>query len=688
MKRPTMLYQAMLNQISIDLKVSTERDYSSLSSRLEHEGLSFITITLPLLCDSFEEGIELGRFTLPNGFKPFRRGGTLPAFLQGLFKRVFELDGSLLDEPCPDTIYWIRQVLRFFKKPKIACTPQREAEAIRKFINVEEELNASAKQIRREDSLLDEVARILWTSVFSFTDDSGILCRHGPGVTADRRLSNERRRIRYWYQRFESSFPCADHAFPNYGLAWSGGSSEGINGIEYLDVNQEPPVRVVFVPKTLKAPRVIAIEPSSMQFVQQGFARWMMRAVEGHRLTCNSIRFTDQTVNRKLAYKASMNRRLATIDLSDASDRVHMDLVNRIFQSTQIAEYLQDARSLHATLPDGTNLILNKYASMGSALCFPVEACVFYTLILSSIISHLGKRPSYKLISELSEDISVYGDDIIIPTVYVDVVSSYLESYALRVNRRKSFSKSAFRESCGADFYNGVSVLPVYARQTAPTRREDWTPSHVMSWAATSDHFYKNGSWVVAQAIRDMVQDVVRVNIPRSRSFASGVGFFSYLFDTDLKYNRDLCSYRQKRLHYTPSKREDIIDGDLTACLNLYFERGQNRLPTERPHVPLYEWDYLDEPDGSRLERRGQILHLRPVDARSRVETDSSFEAVGGNNECEELVGFNHQLFAESFRFSNFKELVPEIDPNGIDFRNSTKRGVFTLKRRWATIIS
>ncbi len=688
MKRPTMLYQAMLRQLSIDLEVSTERDYEYIRSRFEHEGISFLTITLPSLSDSLESGLENGRLTLPPGFKPRNRNGTLPAFLQGLFRRVFELDGSLLPRPCPQSIYWIRQISRFFKKPKIACSPQRNAEAVRRYKAIEENLNDETTTVLREDLLLDSVAAILWSTTFPNVDDTRIVCRHGPGVTSDRRLSNERRRIRYWYQRAEDSFPVADHAFHNFGYAWKAGSSEGVSGIKFLSLTEEPPVRVVFVPKTLSTPRVIAIEPSSMQFIQQGLSRYMVDILERHRLTRNSIRFSDQFENRRLAYKASIDRKQATIDLSDASDRVHLELVRRLFKRSPLLQFLEDARSLHADLPDGSNVILRKYASMGSALCFPVEACVFYTLVLTAIIRASGKRPSYKTIERLSRSIAIFGDDIIVPTKYVDAVSDYLESYALRVNRRKSFSKSAFRESCGADFFQGESVLPVYARQMVPSRRSEWTPSHVMAWIATADQFYLTGKWHICQVIRDMVEQVVRSKIPRSRVYTRGLGFYSLLYDTRLRFDSDTCGYKQRRIVYAPSKRKDIIDGDDTACFNKVFENSRPQMFSRCSDDARFERPYLHVDDSLHGSAVEQVFDCRSV-CHDIAGTDGGYQKVPGEDERRPELGFTPNILVDRVSQPwSFERPLLEIDPSRIDFHNTTKRGVFTLKRQWVTIFS
>lgn len=688
MKRPTMLFRTMLTQASIDLKVSLERDFAYLRSRLEHEGLSFLTITLPTLSDSLESGFESGRFTLPHGFKPCRPSGTLPAFLQGLFKRVFELDGRLLPTPCVESIRWIRQLSRFFKKPKLACSPARERKAISKFKAIEEELHDITETITRDDCVLDSVARILWTTVFPSVDPASILCGHGPGVTSDRRRPNERRRIRQWYQRFEFSFPMSDHAYHNFGWAWDGGSSNGCQGIDVVDVKEEHPVRVVFVPKTLAAPRVIAIEPSCMQFVQQGFSKLMTRTIESHYLTSGSVRFSDQQRNRSLAYSASKDRAHATLDLSDASDRVSLELVQRIFRHCSILPYLEDARSLHADLPDGTNIILRKYASMGSALCFPVEASVFYTLILAAMFHATGKRPSYRNIQLFKKDITVFGDDIVVPTRYADVVSDYLESYGLRVNRRKSFSRSAFRESCGADFYDGHSVLPVYARYDCPDDNSEWTPSHILSWIATSDQFYKIGEWLVAQHIRDVVEEVLSRKLPRSRVERPGLAFHSLIFDTNLRFNPQLCAYSQKRLVYRPSKRKDKIDGDGIACFNKVFERSRNTNISEYSVPSLSEWNLLYSVEQGCHQLVADLVCNRPIDENVgstdeglRVESGDACVRWGQN-------GINPVPTQSSQHFQDLSKSLPRIAPERNDFHNTTKRGVFALKRQWVTIFS
>jgi len=713
-KRPTMLVKAVLTQLALDLDLSVERDLQRVEDRCEHEGLSFLTITLPQLSDALEQGIEVGTFTCPSSFA---RHGRLPRFLGGFFKRVFDADGKLLQCPCPHTIAGIRQVCRFFKKLKLECSPKRNAKAIQHFIEVEGELRAMTSQVERKDIILDKISGIIWAQVFPELDYLDLVCHHGPGVTADRYLANARFRIQKWNIRSELTFPSDLHCYPNYGVAAeSGGKREsavGEEGIEYYDVRDELPVRVVFVPKTQTTPRVIAIEPSHMQYMQQSVKDYCYTILETHPLTRHSIRFTRQDVNQRLAYVASKDRRLATLDLKDASDRVHLHLVQRIFKTSGLLEYLEDARSLHATLPNGTNIVLFKYASMGSALCFPVEAMVFYTLIQSAMHILDGRRPSSRSIRQYAKQIDIYGDDIIVPVEYTDFVVKYLESYALKVNVNKSFKASAFRESCGADFFNGVPVNPVYAREVPHDNSRRWGPSTIMSWNATADLFYMRGQWIVAQAIRDMVHRVVKRTIPKTRKPGAGLSHLSYIFDTHCFYDKELQGWKQKRIVFSPVKRKDLIDGDEIACLNkwgittsrrssdrgrtgfdqsqrkptwVYAGRGRSTVRTDRARLRCDNHEVDASVSHGGLCSISVGLHSDGNSSRQLCSLASCCDQPGHERTRteESHTPENSDVFLEEWLPDPLSHLTD--DDVVLDFCSSTKRGGFKSKRRWVSL--
>ena len=732
MKRPTMLVQAILQQAAMDLDLSVERDVLTLVRRCKHEGLPFLTITLPTLSDALEQGIEAGRFSCPSAFG---RHGSLPRFLGGFFKRVFTLDGGLRPDACSECIHSIRQVCRFFKKLSIPCMNERaNAQAIQHFLDVEGELRQMTPLIERKDNVLEQVAGIIWSQVFPEPDYSDFVCHHGPGVTADRYRSNERFRIRKWNTRSESTFPSDLHCYPNYGLAAEASGivseyrdtpgGEGFvcdQGIEYLSLRNEEPVKVVFVPKTQTAPRVIAMEPSHMQYMQQSIKDHMYERIESHRLTKHSIRFTDQSVNQRLAHSSSIDKRLATLDLKDASDRVHLHLVQRIFKTSGILEFLEDARSLHATLPNGRNVVLWKYASMGSALCFPVEASVFYTLIQSAMHILDGRRPSSQSIEKYSRLIAVYGDDIIIPVTYTDFVVRYLESYGLKVNINKSFSNSNFRESCGADFYKGKSVLPIYARMIPHDDSRDWGPEEIMSWVTKANQFYMVGQWHVANVIQEMVRRIVRRTIPRAREPGPGLVFLSLLYTTNLRWNADLQCYKQKRTIYQPIKRKDSIDGHELATLNKWgittYFRGRTPTMGAHPSADRYSGIPADlcKSAGTREESTGALGLLCSGNPRGkfedpRVNARVDYLIVRGIQDevcgleqdpnripeiCTSDEEANRSLdrrrseilgdycLTES-RPDPLKHLFEDVI--GLDFDTSVKRGCFKSTSRWITL--
>ena len=714
MKRPTMLVKAILRQLSLDLDLSVERDVQTIERRCKHEGLSFLTITLPLLSDALERGLEVGTFTCPDNFS---RHGSLPRFLGGFFKRVFTKDGRLCDEPCPYTIAGIRQICRFFKKLKIECSPKRNAKAIQHYIDIEGELRRMTPQVERKDDVLDKISGILWSQVFPELSYLDLVCHHGPGNTADGYSTNQRNSIRKWNHRSELTFPSDLHCYPNYGVAAeAGGKREGIvasEGLEYLDVKDECPVKVVFVPKTQTAPRVIAMEPSHMQYMQQSIKDHVYTVLETHPLTMHSIRFSRQDVNQRLAYKASKDRRLATLDLKDASDRVHLHLVQRIFKTSGLLEYLEDARSLHAVLPNGTNIVLFKYASQGSALCFPVEAMVFYTLIQAAMHILDGGRPSSRSIRRYGKLIDIYGDDIIVPVEYADFVVKYLESYALKVNVNKSFKASAFRESCGADFFAGVPVNPVYARQVPHDDSRHWNASTVMSWVETADHFYMNGQWLICQEIRDMLRRVVKRTIPRARKPGSGLFHLSLLFDTHCLYDKKLQTWGQKRIVYHPVKRKDSINGNEIACLNkwgLYAHR-RDRNGHASGHSSFERkptWVYAGGGRSAVREDRTELgVRSTAVDAslgngglcclqdRLHLDGNSTHLVCGLAASSDQLLQeetdaggtppqLNTGCWVEEWRPDLTRHLT---DGNvGLDFLSSTERGVFKSKHRWVSL--
>jgi hypothetical protein len=76
--------------------VNPFRDLVEVTRRFEHEGASFLTITLPTFAAGLEKALQQGHWspTLAPAFAG-RRRGSLPRFLGGFLDQVFEVDGTI-----------------------------------------------------------------------------------------------------------------------------------------------------------------------------------------------------------------------------------------------------------------------------------------------------------------------------------------------------------------------------------------------------------------------------------------------------------------------------------------------------------------------------------------------------------------------------------------------------------------
>lgn len=160
-----------------------------------------------------------------------------------------------------------------------------------------------------------------------------------------------------------------------------------------------------------------------------------------------------QDVHRELARKGSLDSSLATIDLSNASDTVARKLVQLILPD----EWFQLLSSLRApfTRVDGKYVRLEKFSSMGNGFTFELETLLFWSLA-ETCVDVLGAP----------REVSVYGDDIIIPTWpgLEELIRSSFTFFGFTLNEGKSFFDGPFRESCGGDYFNGEAVRPYYQK--------------------------------------------------------------------------------------------------------------------------------------------------------------------------------------------------------------------------------
>jgi hypothetical protein len=241
------------------------------------------------------------------------------------------------------------------------------------------------------------------------------------------------------------------------------------------------------------------MEPLEYMWLQQGLGSSLMFWLEKvSSLTKGRINFTTQEVNQRLALESSFDGKFATLDMKDASDRVSVMLIKRMFRyQPRLLRKLLALRTPSTLLPTGSELSLHKYAGMGSALCFPVESLVFWALSVVAVA--MSARPGLPDLKEAARSVYVFGDDIIVPSKYADAVSSRLESVGLVVNRAKSYDKGMFRESCGVDAFFGEDVTPTRFRKLFPASRTDGTGFE--SWVSYANSFSQRGYHLLSKTI-------------------------------------------------------------------------------------------------------------------------------------------------------------------------------------------
>jgi hypothetical protein len=497
------------------------RDVLTLTSRVKHEGLSFLTITLPSMGSDLEQALAEGNIGT-NRFRSFKKRGKAPAFMQGFFSQVFDNVGRIYDEPSIPAIEGLRQIAYTFKKLEIACSPSRVNAVLTKFVENEQALNVP---LALDDiAEFGNVSRVIWNDVFPSGDNllGDITPKHGPGATAEKLSGNAKFQMLRWHDRLEPYFPVLDNAFATVNAM----SSPEFEKLSIISKDGEQPVRVIPVPKTLKGPRIIAIEPVCMQYTQQGLSKWLVKALKASKLTSGHINFDDQSVNRRLAITSSGDGKMSTLDMSSASDLVPYDLAISMFDSVpDIRDAISACRSTKAQMPSGEILSLSKFASMGSALCFPVEAMYFYTLCVMALLKKRNLPTTSAAIRSVGRHIYVYGDDIIVPTHESDIVTSTLQKYHCKVNVLKSFSSGKFRESCGMDAYDGEEVTPTYLRQMPPDDKQN--AKALISWLASSNLFYQRGYWQTSSILLKRVEGILG-NLPVVLETCAGLGKISF----------------------------------------------------------------------------------------------------------------------------------------------------------------
>jgi len=338
------------------------------------------------------------------------------------------------------------------------------------------------------------VFRLLSTSFPLLTLDD-LMPSHGSGATSDAKWG-DRYDFPSWSTRLESVFPYSEFGMLNYS---SYDLDSSLSTRDY-------PVKIIAVPKTLKGPRIIGSESTSRMYCQQAVRRFIANHLTS--VTFGSVTIHDQTKSQSAALKGSIDGSLATIDLSSASDLLSCTLVEELFSSNlSILQALSACRALTYSIDFKDQINgskkrkkihgkMRKFSHQGSAVTFPVQSLCYYAICVAVWHSEKQIPVTRASVKEVSQYITVYGDDIIIPTEIYEPVTKALQLWGLKVNVDKSHGATIpgciFRESCGIDAFNGIDVSPVYIRDLDYEVRK---PETVVRFVEVGNNLHKAGYW-------------------------------------------------------------------------------------------------------------------------------------------------------------------------------------------------
>lgn len=392
-------------------------------------------------------------------------------FRSGDFDRALSLADSLSGTMYPDA--WqhfqanqIAALVRKYPFPKGTVATDPEGEAKRKFWKAEHSCNRVNQRFRAYNKrspyehLLSRARGFIRYVIGDAPNLHEIVskCNFGPGANvgvhgdatnAARKILSDRWSVTPGAVVTSYFALSSDHRLLEVMLRGSGDyySVDPAKAMQYYrsKIDVIPNNKIVFVPKTARVHRTIAIEPLLNGFLQKGTDLAMRK-----RLARVGIDLEDQTVNQRFALSGSLDDSAAgfvTIDLSAASDSMATEVVRNLLPPEWFA-FLNQLRSGTGEL-DGEQFTFNKFCSMGNGFCFPLE-----TLIFASICHACG-------CSSAGTDFAVYGDDIIVQKSRSEAVISLLRVCGFRTNSDKTFLEGPFRESCGADYFRGIDVRPL-----------------------------------------------------------------------------------------------------------------------------------------------------------------------------------------------------------------------------------
>lgn len=356
------------------------------------------------------------------------------------------LDGSFATE------YLKTEFMSKFNDSKPGSKGARKQAAIQKWKAVEERNHAFSQEFLAVDPGFNILPRVAMTTFVKFArrlvanvlgelTDTIVLGNFSGGASTSRtrRTSEKSGKFVGMADITESAMPFVDVIHREAPLLRQCGAFYSLREVESA---------ILFtVPKNAEIDRCACKEPDINMFLQKGVGKHIRR-----RLLSVGQNLNDQSINRALAREGSISGSLATIDLSSASDTINTVVVKALLPEDWF-EYLNSIRS-HSVVVEGETIRTAMFSSMGNGFTFELESLLFWSL-MKSVSYFRGNRGV----------VSVYGDDIVVPSEDYESYLWVLARFGFIPNAKKSFGTGFFRESCGGHFYAGEDVTPFYLRK-------------------------------------------------------------------------------------------------------------------------------------------------------------------------------------------------------------------------------
>jgi hypothetical protein len=306
--------------------------------------------------------------------------------------------------------------------------------------------------------------------------------------------------------------------------------------------------RCSFVPKTSSISRMICVEPSINMFCQLGLGTLLEDRLRNY-FTIDLE--TQPEKNRRLACTGSKDGSYCTIDLSSASDSISLKLCEAIFPAW-FFQTLLELRSNHTTYK-GTRIPLNMISTMGNGFTFPLQTVIFSCLVRAAYRS--SGLPIY---DGLKMNWACFGDDLICDSRCYRNVIRLLDMLGFSTNSSKTFSEGRFRESCGADWFDGQPARSVYIKELRSPQDIFVAINLLNGWSAYTGICLNKTIHYLLDGLSSFNRTMF---VPFDENNDSGIRVPSILLSKRLR--RDTNSSLLYEVYRSRSKRLLIRDGDI-----------------------------------------------------------------------------------------------------------------------------